>query len=176
MKQNVRFQGGICPQKSNLSNSKCPILLAFIDFNMPDIWQTVQIARPLLWKNVRVREGCTLKKLYHAGVAEVAGWSLVPMAGAHCQMENHRRLLKGRLWVTYITEYRDYVTFTFGLIIFATTSPSWLNLVVAYIEMVYQVVEGNNLSRHVYLLLTYGLIPQYTAINPCPAMPGYIRG
>ena len=92
MKQNMRFQGGICPQKSNLSNSKCPILLAFIDFNMPDIWQTVQIARPLLWKNVRVREGCTLKKLYHAGVAEDYGGRLVSCSNGRCSLSNEKPL------------------------------------------------------------------------------------
>ena len=41
MKQNVRFQGGICPEKCQLDKIKNGRLAAIIDFSMHNILKTV---------------------------------------------------------------------------------------------------------------------------------------
>ena len=41
MKQNVQFQGGICPEKSQLNQIQNSRLEAIIDFDMGNIWKTV---------------------------------------------------------------------------------------------------------------------------------------
>ena len=40
IKQNVRFQVGICPEEFQLDQIQNVRLSAIINFNIPDIWQT----------------------------------------------------------------------------------------------------------------------------------------
>ena len=54
MKQNVLFQLGICPENCKLDQIQKGRLAAIINFNKPDIWQTVPNRSTITMKqNVR---------------------------------------------------------------------------------------------------------------------------
>ena len=54
IKQNVRFQGGVCTGKIQLYQIKNGRLVAIIDLNMRDIWKTVPVSSTITLKQNRL--------------------------------------------------------------------------------------------------------------------------